>query len=584
MGRLKSLLLDGYVDEPACFGVPPYVSPYVRYCAGVLVSHGYDVKYRTCDQWRASKGEVSDEVSASDLTVIIMGLTVPGRYRGGSPLTLRELVGISEQRRAGRLIVGGPIRHGYAIRGGSRARDALPDGVDFIAHGAPEAALDSYLRTGEWTDDASMPYSRVDEAAQLGADVLRLHPSYPNIIAEMELSRGCDRQDSPGIRCSFCTEGAGCRYEERSPEGVALETSALYSAGIRAFRLGRCANILAWGGERTRLGYRPREARIRELYSVIRESAPQLRVLHTDNCNPATVARFPEESASCIEAITEYNTEGDGLSLGIECLDPEVRALNRLKVSLEEAVLAVRVVNEAGGSRRAPASMPSLLPGLNFLSGLAGETRESFGWNRRFLEILLGEGLMVRRINIRRAMVFPGTELSSSLAERPPRAHERDYRRWREWVRKDVDPVMLERVAPDGTVLRDVILEERSGGVAFGRPLGSYPPLVGVVSPSGSPGDSLDVMVTDRGSRSLTGVPWPLDVNNCSRAELTALPGIGRARAESLISGRPYLSESDIKRALEAMDAPGLDSLAGYFIREGRHAPPRSASRSGRSA
>ncbi len=33
----EAYILDGYVDEPACLGVPPYVSPYIRTVAGALI-------------------------------------------------------------------------------------------------------------------------------------------------------------------------------------------------------------------------------------------------------------------------------------------------------------------------------------------------------------------------------------------------------------------------------------------------------------------------------------------------------------------------------------------------------------------
>ncbi|HBS06876.1 MAG TPA: radical SAM protein, partial [Leptospiraceae bacterium] len=49
------LILDFYVDEPACFGVPPYLSPYCRYAAGALVAGGIPqekIQYLTVDQWR----------------------------------------------------------------------------------------------------------------------------------------------------------------------------------------------------------------------------------------------------------------------------------------------------------------------------------------------------------------------------------------------------------------------------------------------------------------------------------------------------------------------------------------------------
>ena len=80
------LIFDGYVDEPACLGVPPYVSPYVRYCAGVLRYFDYDVAYYTCDQWRKDPVSVEEALAEADIIAIIAGLSVPGRYRGGSPL------------------------------------------------------------------------------------------------------------------------------------------------------------------------------------------------------------------------------------------------------------------------------------------------------------------------------------------------------------------------------------------------------------------------------------------------------------------------------------------------------------------
>lgn len=569
---MKSIILDGYVDEPACFGVPPYISPYVRYCAGVLFRHGYDVDYATCDQWRATRGETDERVAQADIVVVIMGLTVPGRYRGGSPLTMRELEVLSDIRRRGTMILGGPIRNGYALRGGQTARCAFPDGIDHIATGDPEAALDCYCRTGEWRAGAMRDYRLLREIAPLGALVVRQHLSYPNVIAEMEISRGCDRTDG---HCSFCTEGHGNRYDERDTADVAEEIAALHNAGVKSFRLGRCSNILAYGAERTPAGFRPSAPRLRELYAAIRHAAPNLNVLHTDNCNPATIARFPDESRAALAAIASLNTEGDGLSLGIESLDPAVGAKNSLKVSFDEALLAVRIINEVGNVRRtdrgAP-TLPALLPGLNFLFGLAGETRESAEWNKKFLQTLLDENLAVRRINIRRAMLFDGAPLARQLADSPPTTKDRDYQKWKAWVRSEVDPIMLARVAPNGTAIRDVIAEERAGHVIFGRPLGSYPPLIGIVSDALRPGDKACVAVTDRGSRSLTGVVRPLDINDCSRAELTALPGIGRARADFLISRRPHDTSSaeSIKKSLEALDAPEIaEDILKYFMNGG---------------
>jgi radical SAM superfamily enzyme with C-terminal helix-hairpin-helix motif len=569
---VRAIIIDGYVDEPACFGVPPYVSPYVRYCAGVLLSRGYDVDYVTCDQWRGARRETDETIASSGIAVVITGLTVPGRYRGGSPLTLRELTSIAGMRRKGVLMVGGPIHNGYALRGGVRARRVRIDGVDCVAAGDPEATLDTYCATGEWVDSAVRRYDWLDGPrgiAPLGAGILKCHPSYPDVIAEMELSRGCDRVASSRGRCVFCAEGSGVGYEERGAEGAAREAEAVAAAGVSAFRLGRAANILAYGGEMERgVGFRPNASRIEELYSGIRRAAPSLKVLHADNCNPASIAGFPDESGACLNVIARLNTEGDGLSLGLENLDPEVWRANGLKVSMKEALLAVRVINEAGGARRTPRSLPSLLPGLNFLFGLAGESGQGLEWNTKFLETLLDEGLAVRRINIRRAIVFPGSGLERALESNAPRLRERDYSRWRRWVREVVDPAMLERVAPDGTILRDVIAESRVGSVVFGRQLGSYPPLVGIVSGSLGVRERTDVTVTGRGGRSLTAVRRPLDINAATAAELMALPEIGRARAEFLMSRAPYASADEVKKTLSEMDSPGIaERLAKYFER-----------------
>ena len=46
------LVLDGYEDEPAAFGVPPYVGFHIRYLCGVLEKCNIAYEYLTIDQWR----------------------------------------------------------------------------------------------------------------------------------------------------------------------------------------------------------------------------------------------------------------------------------------------------------------------------------------------------------------------------------------------------------------------------------------------------------------------------------------------------------------------------------------------------
>jgi hypothetical protein len=57
-----------------------------------------------------------------------------------------------------------------------------------------------------------------------------------------------------------------------------------------------------------------------------------------------------------------------------------------------------------------------------------------------------------------------------------------------------------------------------------------------------------------------------LDINAATKAELMALPGIGRARAEFLLSRVPYRSARGVEAALSEMDLPEAGTrLMPYF-------------------
>ena len=89
---MKILLLDGYVDEPACLGVPPYVSPHVRYIYGAALDHGHEIKYIRIEDWR--KESLPD---GFDILVLFGGTTVPGKYLRGYPMSKREAEKIASE-------------------------------------------------------------------------------------------------------------------------------------------------------------------------------------------------------------------------------------------------------------------------------------------------------------------------------------------------------------------------------------------------------------------------------------------------------------------------------------------------------
>ncbi|PSQ63854.1 MAG: radical SAM protein [Halobacteriales archaeon SW_8_66_22] len=582
--ELSVTIVDGYVDEPAHFGVPPYISTYPRYVAGALVDAGVPearITYHTIDGLREERRRWGD-VEDADLMIYVGGMTVPGNYVGGTPAEPDEVKRLAWTA-DGTTLMGGPVRFGVGEENAGAQETERDDlDYDFVAKGDVEAAAYDLVHGGlEGFGDRMRDNDEITRWAQKGAFVVEQHPNHPEyLIVEMETSRGCP------YRCSFCTEPLyGADPSFRSPDSVIGEVSALADHGVTDFRLGRQADILAYGGD----GEAPNPDALRQLYGGIREAVPDLETLHLDNMNPITVVEWPEKSREGIRIIAEHNTPGDTAAFGLESADPVVQGENNLNVTAEECFRAVKIVNEAAGWRPGGPSdprtsegasagsresgedpddapqygddagqgLPKLLPGINLLHGLQGEREETFEHNRQFLQRVYDAGLILRRINIRQVMSFEGTEMSDTGAE-IAHEHKKLFKQYKREVREEIDNPMLKRVAPPGTVLEDVHLEYHQDGKTFGRQLGTYPLLVAV--PGERPlGEVIDVAVTDHGYRSVTGVPYPLDVNSASMDELTAIPGLGSGRAGDIVVDRPYERVPEVENLdrFATVDSPG---------------------------
>lgn len=547
----SAFVLDGYVDEPACLGVPPYISPYIRTVTGALLSHGYSPGYLTIDQVRKDAGLIS-AMNASDLVVMIAGVTVPGKYLGGTPASLTEIRLIGAQLRRPETFLAGPIGFGYAPGGGRKAVKGEVSGFDHLLSGSPASALDAFLREGK--THGTHDYRREDPWAAAGASVIRDHPSFPWVMCEIETARGCSRAHSGG--CSFCTEPFYGPPVFRSVEGIASEVESLYAAGARHFRLGRQPDILVYGSSMAEEYPAPVPERIDELFSSVRDAAPGLHTLHIDNVNPGTIARHPDESRAALCAIVAHHTPGDVAAFGMETADPEVIRKNNLKASPSQVMEAIRIVNETGGTRME--GIPHLLPGLNFIAGLAGETTRTYEMNQEFLAGVLASGNLVRRVNIRQLMPFDGTR---AFLENTLGVHQAQFRAFKEQVRKEFDLPMLRRVFPVGTLLRSVVIEEQ-GVPSFGRQMGSYPVLVGVPSPV-RPMTVIDVVVVDHGMRSVTGLPVPVEVNMLPVTTLSWIPGVGRKMAGKIAARRPF---SNLQEFRALVGPTPIDSWLSFSI------------------
>jgi radical SAM superfamily enzyme with C-terminal helix-hairpin-helix motif len=455
------------------------------------------------------------------------GSAVPGKYLRAMPASAREVEALAP-RLPGTRVLGGPavLEPRYRSLFDHRAvNDPAAVAHDLLATGARS---DRWRSVEEW-----------NAWLMGGADIVTEHDDFPRpLVAEVETYRGCVRYASGG--CSFCVEPMKGAPVFRDEEDIFAECQRLHQLGVVNFRLGAQTCIVSYKADLSAGDPpRPNLAAVERLFSGISSLGPE--VLHVDNANPAVIASYPKESRSILDALVRHCTSGNVLALGLESADPVVARANNLNSTAEQALDAIRMINSVG-SRVGASGLPELLPGLNFIVGLEGESKESLERNRALLRKILVERLLLRRINVRQVIPirrpFPNTVSHS------------DFVRFKEFVRSEIDRPMLKLLVPRGRVLRSVYTELRDGHTTFGRQIGSYPLLVGIPYPV-EVGRFVDVSVTGWGFRSVTGIEYPLNVNTAPLKALEALPGVGRKRAIRLFRKRPLKSPRDLASALD---------------------------------
>jgi radical SAM superfamily enzyme with C-terminal helix-hairpin-helix motif len=567
---LRVFILDGYVDEPTCLGVPPYISPYPRYIAGAVwdFDSRANVSYVTIDQIR-NDNSLLNAVSKSDVLVVIAGMSVPGRYLSGFPVSPNELVSfLNSISKPVKLLCGPAARYGFGMSGGKSVTgtDVVQNVFDIIAKGDGEIIVSELLKNNLNSQNIDPSLCRsspqaIKNLAVKGARVVTQHPYFPEyLITEIETYRGCSRSITGG--CSFCSEPSKGPPSFRTVDEICEEIAALYNVGIRHFRIGNQPCIFSYmaknAGEEE--FPRPNPEALQELFHGIRIAAPDVKTLHIDNANPGIIARYPEECRRIAKSIIQYHTAGDVAALGVESVDPVVIKKNNLKATSDEVFDAVTLLNEVG-SQRGTNGLPELLPGLNFVFGLDGETKNTFELDYEFLEKIYNNNLLLRRINLRQVLPIPGTRMFQ-IGEKNIRKHKAAFQRFKRKVRQTIERPMLRRVVPPGTLLKAVYGETYEGKLTFARQLGSYPILVGI--PGVYPLHRFyDVKIVEYGYRSLTAVPFPLDVNIVPRETLEALPGVGKKRAIRILAKRPFHTKEEF---INALDDPNIARTIGEYI------------------
>ncbi|MCS7368256.1 MAG: radical SAM protein [archaeon GBS-70-058] len=567
----RVVIVDGYNDEPAGLGVPPYLDVYARYAAGTIWKYNskVNISYYTIDEVRENFTEYLKIMNKSDMLIVLGGVSVPGSYIGGEPITEEEVLKIGTLIMKPIKVLGGPIaRYGFCKEGGKKAKkiEHIKNLYDLVISGDIEVVLSDLLINDlgfDKIDPASRrtDYSIVKEASIRGARIVQDHPNYGlNLICEIETYRGCPRYITGG--CSFCVEPLWGHPIFRTIEDVIMEIASLYNQGVTHFRIGRQPDLYCYlsneVGEKE--FPRPNPEALKRLFEGIRRVAPRLETLHIDNVNPGTVANYPEESREITKTIVKYHTSGDVAAMGIESADPRVIKANNLKVEPEDALKAIKIINEIGAIR-GENGLPELLPGINFVHGLIAESEETYKLNFEFMKEVLDKGLLVRRINIRQCIPLPGTRMWE-VGDKIMRKHKRYFRIYKEKMRKEIDRPMLKRIIPKYTILKKVFVETKQGNITYGRQVGSYPLLVAI------PFEYhlrkfTDIIVIGHGYRSILGIPIPIEINIWNRRQLSKIPCFKEPYASKIIMNRPVRSIDELKEIIG--DSKKLDYVSRYI-------------------
>ena len=555
----RVVILDGYTDEPAGLGVPPYLDVYPRYIAGAIWSanKSVDVRYFTIDQVRGDWENFVKIANDSRLLIVIAGIVTPGKYLGGEPIRLEEIERLANIVNGPIKALAGPVaRFGYGARGGFVAipRTRFGKYYDIVITGDPDLVIHELISNHYQLSKVSPAmthndYKLIDEFAVLGARIVTQHPNYgKNLIIELETYKSCPRYITGG--CSFCATVRYGPVKYREAGAIVREVETLYSAGVTHFRLGRQADFYTYMAHDTgKLEYpRPNPGAIERLLVGIRNAAPGLETLHIDNVNPGTIYHWPQESVDVTKILMKYHTPGDVAAMGIETADPRVVKLNNLKVMPDETYFAVKTISELGRVRGWN-GMPELLPGINFVTGLPGETKETFRLNIEFLRRLLNDDVWVRRVNIRQVLVLQPTPLWGMADEirQTLNRHRKYFLAFKYWVRRHFDHEMLKRILPKGTILRKAFTEAHYGDGTYARQVGSYPMLIYVPARI-QLNTWMDFVVVDHGFRSVIGVPHPLNVNEAPRKLLKYVPGMTDKAINEILASKPIKDINNLRR------------------------------------
>ena len=464
------VIIDGYTDEPSGLGVPPFLSVHSRYIAGALSQQKRKYYYLTIDDLRYCSGEthfensfnkrilnttknkdnVKEILKSADNIYVVMGCFVKYEYVSAEPPTFLEMEKLLNK---------------YSLKGTNKVLFYSLGGNEltrrYIKKTVPENLFNDIVfgNTYNYFIDNSgnrfnPNYDKLKDIANASSGVLK-QLERPLVI-EIETATGCNRK--PG--CTFCIEGMrGLPLQFREREDIVNEIHSLYEAGALYFRLGRQPNFYAYKDCNTK--------EIELLFKEIWEKCPNIKTLHIDNVSPHNVDT--KEGEEITKIVAKYTTDGNITPFGVESFDPVVREKCNLNGTIDDIHKSIAIINKYG-KERGKTGLPKLLPGINIIYGLDGQTEKTLQYNLDNFKKILDSGNWVRRVFVRK--------LTSPYGEQFDHYNEEELKEFHEWsntIEKEFSVPMLKQVFPIGLVISELRMEMYKDGDSILRQMATCP-------------------------------------------------------------------------------------------------------------
>ena len=530
----KVLVVDGFNDQPFGLGVPPFLAVEPRYTAGAcwLRDSKSRVIYATIQDLRS--GRKASLLRDADLVFVYAGVKEaspevrPSNFDARDTIPeLQDLFDYIAYLDCPKILAGP-----YALLRADTAKERF--GVDAVVTGDMSKYAWNLLDPDASIDDVDPAVRRTQEDVSAfalpGAGLLVQNPGYPDFLScSVELYRGCPSSSAGG--CSFCHQRFYTTVQYRPVEDVLAEVSKISELGCQNIVLESPCFFSYFSTPTEDGGVQLDPAAIEKLLEGIGRVAPELRSVHISSINPRVVADNPDDAKKILTAVMKNCSSANFPTLEVITFDDEVHLQNNTPASSEQSRQAIEIMAEAAGSSRA--GLPSFLPTVELVYGLAAENEETATRNLEQLSEMAERGL-IRGVTARRLVPVPGTPIykRDDIAQIP------DLEGHMNALRERVNSTCESKLARPGELIDNVFAYASLDGSSLAQTVGINPVHL-VVYGSSDGKSSQDVRVTGFSDSRLEAVVQPLEPRTVSRDILRLLPGMTEDRIDMFMKFRP---------------------------------------------